>query len=271
MFVTRCDFRNWQLMPGEKPPGLDDATGTRWFTFSCDNQPRFSFCEGDGNLRIYRFEDRWATFGQIPLALKSGMSWHSTWIEMGSCVAEGDEFKVTFSQNDKVVHSMRFSPVDGLTCWNGIERPSLQRLSSPLEHAARTYASWGRVDDEVRLAPGLCRAPIEPPLRTSTSRDETTHGRKQYYLFARNREAYLHARDVDQPEGQIVIKESFYQKTKGPLFMMMKSNGEWTYATASPDGKTITAQGKLPSCMECHESDRTRDRMFGLQSCASAK
>lgn len=57
-------------------------------------------------------------------------------------------------------------------------------------------------------------------------------------LFAKDREAYLHARDLDQPDGQIVIKESWFPKvkegeswakqTKGPLFMMMKSGGEWT-------------------------------------------
>lgn len=138
-----------------------------------------------------------------------------------------------------------------------------------LPTAARQYPSYGRVDEDLHFALADCRPPIPPTLRMSASRDETTHGRKQYYLFAKDREAYLQARDVDQPDGQTVVKESWIPgmtREKGPLFLMMKREGEWTYATATPDGLTITASGKLPSCMECHESDRTRDRMFGLKN-----
>ncbi len=70
------------------------------------------------------------------------------------------------------------------------------------------------------------------------------------------------------------MKESWYpgdERKKGPLFLMLKSDGDWTYATATPDGREITAWGRLASCIECHESDRTRDRMFGLQSSTAAK
>jgi len=133
----------------------------------------------------------------------------------------------------------------------------------------RGYADYGRVDDDPRWAPDNCRAPAEPPLRKSASRDEATHGRKLYYLFAKNREAYLHARDHDQPDGQVVVKESWFpgpERKKGPLFLMMKAQGEWIYATATPDGMEITASGRLPSCITCHESPSTRDRMFGLGS-----
>src|SRR5436853_593995 len=34
-------------------------------------------------------------------------------------------------------------------------------------------------------------------------------------------------------------------------------------------GKTITAAGKIASCMECHESKQ--DRLFGVKSCAGAQ
>jgi hypothetical protein len=139
-----------------------------------------------------------------------------------------------------------------------------------LVFSAANYPRFDRVDDLSRTASPLCRPPLDPP-RRSRSKDESTHGNKQYYLYAKDRLAYLHARDLDQPDGQVLVKESFIERTQGPLFLMLKSGGDWTYATATPDGTTITAYGKLASCMECHESDRTRDRMFGLQSCASAK
>ncbi|HZE96319.1 MAG TPA: hypothetical protein VE981_04800 [Planctomycetota bacterium] len=135
-----------------------------------------------------------------------------------------------------------------------------------LSFSAREYRQYGRLDDVARAAPTMCDVPVNRP-RVSASRDEATHGRKLYYLFAKDRSAYLHARDFDQPDGQVVVKESWLRDeagAKGPLFMMMKERGEWTYATASPDGATIAASGKLASCIECHESASTRDRMFGV-------
>jgi hypothetical protein len=139
---------------------------------------------------------------------------------------------------------------------------------------ARSYAAYGHVDEGDRFAPYDCEAPPPPTPHISASRDETTHGRKLYFLFAKDRGAYLHAKDVDQPDGQVVVKESWVPgspRTKGPLFLMLKSGVEWIYATATPDGKEITAAGKIASCRECHESERTRDRMFGRTSCAAAK
>ena len=116
----------------------------------------------------------------------------------------------------------------------------------------------------------------EPP-RLSASRDPETHGRKLYYLYAKDNLAYHHAKDLDQPAGQVIVKESWIpgkEKTKGPLFMMIKTGAEdsdagWIYATTTPDGKTITSSGKVASCMECHQGAK-RDRIFGLRACASA-
>lgn len=140
---------------------------------------------------------------------------------------------------------------------------------------ARSYPGYGPVDDQPRLAPAACASPgpRRPAPRESASRDEATHGRKIYYLFAKDRLAYLHAKDHDQPDGQVVVKESWLKSSgeAGPLFIMMKSAGEWTYATTDPARSTVTAVGRLASCIECHESESTRDRMFGLQSCASSK
>jgi hypothetical protein len=150
-----------------------------------------------------------------------------------------------------------------------------------IQAASGEYEEYGKVDDLARWAPTLCRQPDPPRLRLSASRDLETHGRKLYFLFAKDREAYRLASKKDQPTGQVLVKESWIPAPestpekplageKGPLFLMMKtgeadSDAGWIYATATPDGKTITASGKIASCMECHTAARS-DRLFGVIS-----
>jgi len=138
---------------------------------------------------------------------------------------------------------------------------------------ARSYREYGYVDEIPRVAPTMCKVPTRPAARRSASRDDATHGQKTYYLFAKDRLAYSHAKDLDQPEGQVVVKESWIRlhQEAGPLFIMLKSGGDWIYATLTPHGKEVTAWGRLASCIECHESESTRDRMFGVPSDAAAK
>jgi len=148
-----------------------------------------------------------------------------------------------------------------------------------LAEVSKQYFTYGRVDDVQRQAPTDCKAPAPAPPRASASRDPETHGRKLYYLYARNHEAYRMVRELPQPVGQVLVKESWIPGkplTRGPLFVMMKtgeadSDEGWIYATFTPDGKTITASGKIASCMECHQSERTKDRLFGVTSCAASK
>lgn len=150
-----------------------------------------------------------------------------------------------------------------------------------LEKVAGEYAEYGKVDDLARWAPTLCWRPPPPEPRLSASRDVETHGRKLYFLFAKNREAYRRAHEQEQPTGQVIVKESWVPAPgstsekpvageKGPLFLMVKtgeadSDAGWIYATATPDGKTITASGKIASCMKCHREAK-RDRLFGVIS-----
>jgi hypothetical protein len=142
-----------------------------------------------------------------------------------------------------------------------------------LLEVSAAYPSYGRVDDTARIATPLCRPPDPAPPRLSASRDPETHGRKLYYLYAKDHEAYRMVRDRAQPVGQVLVKESWIpgaSRTRGPLFVMMKtgeadSDAGWIYATMSPDGKTVTASGKIASCMECHQSERTKDRLFGVR------
>jgi hypothetical protein len=149
-----------------------------------------------------------------------------------------------------------------------------EAATPPLLRAAHSYRGYGRVDDDLRVALSDCRAPAPPRPRLSASGDLSTHGKKLYTLFAKDRLAYLHARESVQPEGQVLVKESWIPgepRTRGPLFLMMKAGGTWTYATASPDGRTLTASGQLPACRKCHESESTHDRLFGLTSGAAAE
>lgn len=54
------------------------------------------------------------------------------------------------------------------------------------------------------------------------------------------------------------------------LFVMLKldpktpgTDDGWVYGTVSADGQTVTAAGKVESCMKCH-IDAKHDRLFGL-------
>jgi hypothetical protein len=155
---------------------------------------------------------------------------------------------------------------------------------APILKAAAEYAAYGRVSDLLRWGPLDCKVPAPAPPRMSVSRDPDTHGRKLYHLYARHFDAYRMSHELPQPVGQVLVKESWFPVArstaqqpvvgdKGPLFVMMKtgepeSDGGWIYATLTPDGRTVTASGKLASCMECHQSKS--DRLFGVKSCASA-
>jgi hypothetical protein len=157
-----------------------------------------------------------------------------------------------------------------------------------LLQVAKDYGAYGRVSDHLRWAPTLCSAPppdwAPAPPRMSVSRDAETHGRKLYYLYAKDFDAYRMSDVREQPVGQVLVKEGWMPAEsstpkrpvagqRAPLFMMMKtgepdSDAGWIYATLTPDGRVVTAAGKIASCIECHETKK--DRLFGVKSCASA-
>ena len=62
-----------------------------------------------------------------------------------------------------------------------------------LREIARVYKQFPPVDFESRWAPTFCRSPYKVDFavaRVSASKDEATHGRKVYYLFAKDRSTY---------------------------------------------------------------------------------
>lgn len=105
-----------------------------------------------------------------------------------------------------------FSDHDEVAPANGEEAAdeSAGPFDARLLEIARAYRSYGRVDDQSRWAPVYCRAPSPSVARRSRSDDDGTHGRKLYFLFAKNQFAYLlaHQDDVEQTD-QVVVKEAW--------------------------------------------------------------
>jgi hypothetical protein len=176
---------------------------------------------------------------------------------------------------------------------------NVKEFHAPLLAAASAYESYGRVDDELRWAPYLCRQPMPSKPRRSMSEQVDTHGRKLYYLFAADRIGYL-GRDGKDPSavGLIVVKEAwtikevpadtkfdtqvspvrylrqddklFFAEDKASLFIMLRLDPKtpgtdqgWVYGTVTPDGKTVTSAGRVGSCMGCHEGQP--GRLFGIK------
>jgi hypothetical protein len=168
---------------------------------------------------------------------------------------------------------------------------------------AGEYAGWGRVDDELRWAPFLCRIPLPGVAYMSASTDTATHGRKLYSVFVKRRDAYPAGR---QAADQVVVKESWTAEpvdtpyspesaahaggnTAGNHFYPYAKQGDTVYRAAARAGLYImfkvdpptadtdqgwvyatltpdgrvTAAGRVASCMSCHEQ-APHDRLFGV-------
>ncbi len=166
-----------------------------------------------------------------------------------------------------------------------------------LEIAAeyKTYTKRGELP---YWAPTMCAAPVRTAPDAaifSESKDDTTHGRKLYFLYARDNAAY--ERGGTQAVGQALVKESFAPEevaerdamsskstqhgdkfykpgARRELFIMYRlgatENGThdgWVYGTVSADGKVVTSQGRVESCMACHK-DAPADHLFGPKGAA---
>jgi hypothetical protein len=94
------------------------------------------------------------------------------------------------------------------SCARSSESADQPPFQAELLRIAAEYPAYGRVDDLARWAPELCMLP--PPSRAwlSESSDATTHGSKLYFLFAKDRAAYVRT-PGDSPVGQVLVKESW--------------------------------------------------------------
>jgi hypothetical protein len=87
----------------------------------------------------------------------------------------------------------------------GSDAPIVAAFAEEARAIAANYKSWGRVDDEWRWAPFLCRLPLPGVARPSQSDDPATHGQKLYSVFAKNHASYPAGPHTDQA----VVKESW--------------------------------------------------------------
>ncbi len=179
-----------------------------------------------------------------------------------------------------------------------------QFVDALLEHAGN-YLKYDIVDNFARQAPTLCKAPSgPPPVKISNSDDDSSHGKKLYFLFAKDIVSYQKARESKSPVGQAVVKESWSAKefVKGSskfadhacgipvttvvqqdeseslatgnqtdLFIMFKTDQHlhqtdqgWVYGVVSADAKRVIQSGKIENCMGCHQ-DAGPDRLFGIR------
>lgn len=102
-----------------------------------------------------------------------------------------------------------------------------------LEAIARTYGSWSRADSSVRVAPERCQSD-GGDTRWSAGEDGVAHGRKLFYVYPKDLEAYSEAGAALQPAGQVIVKETFSAREvpeeearrSGGLVPLTKSAGE---------------------------------------------
>ena len=109
------------------------------------------------------------------------------------------------------------------------------RFVDDLKKVAEAHRAWGRVDDETRWAPMLCRTP-EPGKAHMSGADAGGHARKLYSLFAIDRNAYLAATVKGvSAEGQAIVKESYLPEPV-PDARATELRGRSTRGLPAPEG-----------------------------------
>lgn len=164
--------------------------------------------------------------------------------------------------------------------------------------AAEQYRKFVRVTGDPKRAPTDCR--IAPPF-VRKSDAEKEHGQKLYLLYARFADGLEYVtKGTPEKVGQTLVKESWEclpGEPNGPtessaryvstlrmqsgenrfhagdfhgLFVMHKLDAKtegtdegWVYGTVDRTG-TVTAAGRVASCIQCHE-DATEDRRLWLR------
>lgn len=116
-----------------------------------------------------------------------------------------------------------------------------------LLEVGRNYQTWGRVDDETRWAPFLCRLPLPSQVGFSDSSDANTHGQKLYFLFAKDREAYVqYAGQGEVAVGQVIVKQAWRpekietSEPPDPAYQLTDNGGHYN-PIIQRDGETFRA------------------------------
>ena len=186
------------------------------------------------------------------------------------------------------------------------------QFHAAIETAAEQYLQFAIVNTSTsevpaaKIAPTLCRGPLpnevvqeEPAAKMSQAESKSGHGKKLYFLFAKDSGHYLNPDDSESPVGQVLVKESWTavpgnagarnlrNHTSGnrvnprvtvdgetlklgkrnDLFVMLKQDPKneatddgWVYGVIDPKSYEIKSAGAVASCIACHEGER--DRLF---------
>lgn len=110
-------------------------------------------------------------------------------------------------------------------CGTPPDATSAAAVALPFEQellaAAGAYREWPRVSDQANWAPTMCRIPPAGGALRSASSDADTHGRKLYFLFAKDAGSYRalwNFEDLPPAEqaaataalqGQVLVKQSW--------------------------------------------------------------
>ena len=192
-------------------------------------------------------------------------------------------------------------------------RPPEPDVNDPQFHeqligVANDYLKFGMVSNDLLALPNVAiadcapaRDSIPPSPQVSESLDSATHGKKLYFLFAKDLGHYLNLENETTPIGQAIVKEAWATQPgsaearnlrnhasgnrisprtkvgketleitkRNNLFIMLKVDPEtkgtdegWVYGVVTPDEKKVLASGRVASCANCH-ADAKHDRLFG--------
>ena len=181
-----------------------------------------------------------------------------------------------------------------------INEPEFHEL---LIEASKDYLYFGMVNSVALPAPAAC-APADsgtPKPFMSESEHESSHGKKLYFLFAKEIGHYVTPKGTPAPVGQVVVKEAWTSSPSNPaarnlvkhasgnrvnpratfgdqtleigqrqnFFVMAKlakdtpkTDQGWVYGVVDSDTREVLASGKVASCMSCHTT-AANDRLFG--------
>jgi hypothetical protein len=125
-------------------------------------------------------------------------------------------------------------------------------LEKQLLKIGESYADWERVSDQANWAPELCTYVPPAGPQSSESTDESTHGQKLYFLYARHPAEYTYI-NVDwatdsraatghaQPDGQALVKQSWMPRevseTVGTLDESAAHDSHRSLTYSKRDGK----------------------------------
>ncbi len=174
-----------------------------------------------------------------------------------------------------------------------------------LIEATQDYLLYGMVNSIARQAPTDCRPDDadSPQPFMSESEHESSHGKKLYFLFAKEIGHYVNPEGSPAPVGQVVVKEAWTSSSSNPaarnlvnhasgnrvnpratvgdqtleigqrqnFFIMAKlakdtpkTDQGWVYGIVDADSRKVLASGKVASCMSCH-AEAANDRLFGCK------